>query len=87
MRVVWKDSMQPKEYKPIKYRNHTVFGSPYGWTTDLPDDYNIYKSHYCALNAIDAALGGAGIRGKGTTKRQSYGIQIIGQKEAQLREG
>lgn len=84
MRIVWKDSKQPPKYKPIKYRNQTVCGSPHGWTTDLPGDNNLYKSHYCALNAVDAALGGAGVRGKGTEKRTACGIQIIGQKQ---REG
>ena len=80
MRIVWKDS-NARGYKPIKYRNQMVYGSAKGWTTDLPGDNNIYKSHYCALNAVDAALGGEGIRGKGTRKRQLYGIQIIGKKD------
>ena len=80
MRVVWKDS-KPKLYKPVKYRNHTIYGSPKGWTTTIPGDDNIYSSHYCALNAIDAALGGAGQ--KGGAKRKSYGIQIIGKKEGE----
>ena len=79
MRVVWKDS-KPKSYKPVKYRNHFVNGSPKGWTTTIPGDDNLYANHYSALNAIDAALGGEGIRGKGTKKRQKYGIQIIGKK-------
>ena len=82
MRIIWKDSKQPKKYNPIKYRKHTVCGSPYGWVTDLPGDNNLYKSHYCALNAIDAALGGTGIRGSGAEKRRALGIQIIGKKEA-----
>ena len=86
MRIVWKDSKQPKKHNPIKYRSQFVCGSPHGWTTDLPGDNNLYKSHYCALNAIDAALGGAGIRGQAAEKRRAYGIQIIGQKETQ-REG
>lgn len=77
MRVVWKDS-KPKLYKPVKYRNHIITGSPKGWTTDLPNDDNVYKNHYCALNAIDKALGGYGQ--KGCQKRQSYGIQIVGKK-------
>ena len=79
MRVVWKDS-KPRTYKPVKYRNHMIYGSPQGWTTDIEGDDNIYYSHYCALNAIDEALGGEGIRGKGTKKRQSYGIRIVGKK-------
>lgn len=80
MRIVWKDSKKPESYKPIKYRGHMITGTPKGWTTDLPGDDNLYISHYCAENAIDAALGGEGIRGTGTRKRQSYGIQIVGKK-------
>ena len=76
MRVVWKDS-KSRTYKPIKYRNHIITGSPKGWTTDLEGDTNVYANHYSALNAIDAALGGVGIRGKGAQKRQMYGIQIV----------
>jgi len=59
-----------------------VYGSPKGWTTDLPNDDNIYSSHYCALNAIDKALGGYGQMG--SAKRQKYGIQIIGKKAGEL---
>lgn len=79
MRVVWKDS-KPRLYKPVQYRGHTATGSPRGWTIDIPGDNNLYANHYAALNAIDAALGGAGIRGSGTAKRRSYGIKIIGKK-------
>ena len=78
MRIVWKDS-KPKTYKPVKYRDHIICGSPKGWTTDLPGDDNLYKNHYCALNAIDNAIGGYGQRG--TAKRKSYGIQIVGKKD------
>ena len=77
MRIVWKDS-KPRMYKPVKYRGHTATGSPQGWTIDIPGDENVYANHYSALNAIDAALGGYGQ--KGSQKRQSYGIQIIGKK-------
>jgi hypothetical protein len=77
MRIVWKDS-NPKTYKPVKYRKHTIYGSPKGWTTDLPDDNNIYANHYCALNAIDKALGDYGQ--KGTAKRKKYGIKVVGKK-------
>lgn len=79
MRIVWKDSAVPKEYKPIKYRNHMIYGTPKGWTTDIPGDGNIYKCHYCAQNAVDAHFGDLGKRG--TEKRRSYGIQIIGTKD------
>lgn len=78
MRIVWKDS-KPRTYKPVKYRGHMINGSPQGWTTNLPDDENIYATHYDALNAIDANLGGHGQMGG--AKRQSYGIKVIGKKE------
>ncbi len=79
MRVVWKDSGFRKAQKPIKYRGHIVTGySGNGWIIDVPGDNNVYRTHYCALNAIDKALGGYGQ--KGCQKRQSYGIEIIGKK-------
>lgn len=78
MRIVWKDS-KPKSYKPVKYRGQMIYGSPQGWTTDIAGDNNIYKNHYCALNAIDKALGGCGQMGN--AKRQGYGIVIVGKKE------
>ena len=77
MRIVWKDS-KPRTYKPVKYRKHMIYGSPKGWTTDLEGDDNLYHSHYDALNAIDAALGGSGQMG--SAKRKSYGIRIIGKR-------
>ena len=78
MRVVWKDSGKTKGYKPVRYRKHMVYGSPEGWTTNVPGDNNIYKTHYCALNAIDKALGGYGQMG--CAKRRDYGITVVGQK-------
>lgn len=81
MRVVWKDS-KPRNYKPVSYRGYTATGSPQGWGIDIPGDNNLYKNHYCALNAIDAALGDAGQ--KGTAKRKAYGIQIVGKKEGEI---
>jgi hypothetical protein len=80
MRVVWKDS-KPKSYKPVKYRGQYIKGSPQGWETDIPGDNNLYKSHYCALNAIDKALGGYGQ--KGCQKRQACGIVIVGKKDGE----
>lgn len=77
MRIVWKDS-KPKSYKPVKYRGQMIYGSPQGWVTDLAGDNNIYKTHYCALNAIDKALGGFGQMG--SAKRKAYGIEIVGKK-------
>ena len=79
MRIIWKDSNQSKKYKPVKYRGHYITGyaeGASGWVVDIPDDNNIYKSSYCAMNAIDQYYGDADNRG--TKKRKSYGIQIIG---------
>jgi hypothetical protein len=78
MRVVWKDS-KPKTYKPVRYRKFMVYGSPKGWTTNVPGDMNVYKTHYCALNSIDKHLGGNGQMG--SAKRKNYGITIVGQKD------
>lgn len=78
MRIVWKDS-KPKSYKPVKYRGQMIYGSPQGWVTDIAGDNNIYKTHYCALNAIDKALGGFGQMG--CAKRKAYGIVIVGKKD------
>ena len=80
MRIVWQDS-NPRTYKPVKYRNHMIYGSPKGWTTDLPNDNNLYATHYCALNAVDKALGDYGQ--KGCAKRKKYGINIIGKKDGE----
>lgn len=80
MRIVWKDS-KPRTYKPVKYRGHMIYGSPKGWTTNIPGDDNLYASHYCALNAIDKALGGHGQMG--SAKRKSYGIKIVGKKDGE----
>lgn len=82
MRVIWRDSSVPKEYKPLKYRGYMIHGTPKGWTTDFPGDDNIYFNHFCAQNAIDAALGGTGIRGRGHDKRLAYGITIIGKTDS-----
>lgn len=81
MRIVWKDS-NARTYKPMKYRGHYVTGSPRGWTVDIPGDRNIYANHYCALNAIDAALGGTGNKGQASEKRRAYGIQVVGTKDS-----
>lgn len=77
MRIVWKDS-SVRGAKPVKYRGHWAEGYNGGWIIDVPGDENIYRTHYCALNAIDKHLGGYGQ--KGGVKRISYGIQIIGKK-------
>ena len=81
MRVVWKDSGVAKVYKPIKYRDYIVQGSPQGWTTNLPGDNNLYANHYSALNAVDEALGGTGRYGPASSKRQGYGIQVVGKRD------
>ena len=79
IRIVWKDSGKTRIQKPIKYRGHTAEGvGGNGWVIDIPGDNNVYHTHYCALNAIDAALGGHGQMG--SAKRQKYGIKIQRQK-------
>lgn len=78
MRIVWKDTVKTKEYEPIKYRKIYIFGSPEGWEVNINGDDNLYKTHYCAQNAIDKYFGDFGTRG--TEKRRNYGIQIIGKK-------
>lgn len=65
-----------KTYKPVKYRGHMICGSELGWTIDIEGDDNIYKTNYCARNAIDQHLGGYGQLG--CAKRQAYGITIVG---------
>ena len=82
MRIVWKDS-KPKVHKPVKYRGHFIEGYNGGWTTSIPGDDNIYKTHYCALNAIDKALGGHGQKGLACQQRLSHGIEIIGKKDGE----
>lgn len=82
IRVVWKDAACAKQKKPVKYRGHYVTGYDGGWIIDIPGDMNIYRTHYCALNAIDAALGGVSQKGSAAAKRKSYGIQIVGTKTA-----
>ena len=81
MRLVWKDSNQPEKYKPIKYRNHIICGTPNGWITDIPGDNNLYRNSYCARNAIDAFYGELGQHGD--EKRKRYGIQIIGKRNGE----
>lgn len=77
MRIVWKDS-NSREKKPIKYRKYHIEGYGDGWVTNIDGDNNIYRNHYCALNAIDEHLGGSSQKGEATSKRKGYGIQIIG---------
>lgn len=78
MRVVWKDTA-PKNKKSIRYRGYSIHGCDGGWEITVPGDNNIYRTHYCAHNAIDAYLGGSGQMG--TAKRRAYGIQIVGQRK------
>lgn len=78
--IEWKDSPNGHRNKPVKYRGYTIAGYKRAWITSFPNDRNIYKSHYCAENAIDAMLGHThGKRGKPTEKRLRYGVQVIGQ--------
>lgn len=80
MRIIWKDSGFRKAQKTIKYRGCLVEGyKGNGWIVSVPGDNNIYRTHYCAQNAIDKYLGGYGQ--KGDAKRKTYGIQIIGTRD------
>lgn len=79
MRIVWRDSVVPKEYEPIKYRGIYIFGTPEGWEVNIKGNNNLYKNHYCAKNAIDDYYGDFGEHG--TDKRKRFGIQIIGRKK------
>ena len=78
IRVVWKEELWLKK-KPATYRQITI--SPYGegWIIEGRGDNNIYKSSFCAMNAIDKALGGTGLYGR-NLKREKYGIEVIGKK-------
>ena len=78
MRIVWRDSSKPKEYRPFRYRGFMIWGTPAGWGTTAPGDNNIYKSHYCAQNAIDQYFGDFGQHG--TEKRKRCGVVIVGTK-------
>lgn len=80
MRVVWRDSARAEEYKPIRYRKMLIWGTPKGWETTIPGDYNLYANHYCAQNAIDQHIDGE-YGHRGTEKRKRNGIKIIGQKK------
>lgn len=81
MKIVWKDS-SARAHKPVKYRGFYAEGYNGGWSIDVPGDDNIYRTHYCALNAIDKHLGGSGQIS--SAKRKEYGIQIIGKKNGKL---
>lgn len=82
VRIVWKDGVNSKVWKPLTYRGYTITSHGGGWVVNLPGDGNIYRTQLSALNAIDKILGGK--TRKDATNRQSKGIQIIGQKiEAQ----
>lgn len=77
MRVVWKDSKaKTKSGTTLEYRRHTVTAYGGGWITDMPNDDNIYFPCECALNAIDAALGGK--TRKQNPQRHALGIRTIG---------
>ena len=78
MRIVWKDS-SPKLKKAVKYRGYMIDGYGDGWITTIPGDMNVYRTHYCALNAIDKHLGGHGQMGAAKT-RIVRGIHVIGKK-------
>lgn len=78
MRIVWRDSNMPDEYKPIRYRKFMIWGTPAGWEVTVPGDQNLYRTHYSAQNAIDLYYGDLGQHGN--EKRKKYGIEIIGKR-------
>lgn len=80
MRIVWKDTYKANGYKPFKYRGVVINGHPYGWTTEMPGDKNIYQTRDDAFNAVDKVLGGIGQRGTSTTRKTGL-IRIIGSTE------
>ena len=81
MRIVWKDSNVPEEYKPLRYRKFMIWGTPAGWEVTVPGDRNIYRTHYSAQNAIDQYYGDLGQHGN--AKRRKYGIEIIGKRDGE----
>lgn len=81
MRIVWKDTYRSSGFKPFKYRGIIINGYPYGWTTDMPGDNNIYQAKDDAMNAIDKSFGGQGFKGSSKRRQTEYGeIRIIGTK-------
>lgn len=81
MRIVWRDSYKANGFKPFKYRGVLIEGFPYGWTTDMAGDDNIYLTKEDAFNAVDKAFGGNGLRGYSTTRKIDHGlIRIVGTK-------
>lgn len=81
MRIVWKDTATVRDYKTLEYRGYHIFGSPEGWTTDVPNDQYIYSTRDDALNGIDNLLGGFGKKGVSVTRRRKPGdIRIVGKK-------
>ena len=81
MRIVWKDTYRASGFKPFKYRGIEIIGHPYGWTTDMPGDNNIYQAKDDAMNAIDVSFGGIGQKGSSKRRKTDYGeIRVIGTK-------
>ena len=80
MRVVWKDSSERIVRKePRVYRGVTVLGHERGWTINLPDDDNIYRTYPNAQNAIDRVLGGHGSTGTAVLRKQDVQILVNGE--------
>ena len=81
MRIVWKDTVERKEYK---YRKCFIERYKGGWIVDIPGNNNIYYSIDCAHNAIDKILGGK--TRKDASARHAKGIKIIGSYDRKKRE-
>lgn len=80
MKVVWKDSSKRIVRKaPRIYRGIEVIGLDRGWSVDLPEDNNIYRTYPCAQNAIDRILGGHGTTGTAVLRKQDIQIFVKGE--------
>ena len=75
MKIVWKDT---KAYgkTPIRHRGHVIEFNGMGWTTDMENDDNIYKTRFGAERALDERYGF-----EPTGRRANYDVEIIGKKE------
>ena len=78
MRVVWQDTVKPKEVK--LYRKHVITKHDNGWTVDIPGDNNIYRAASDVFNMLDVYLGNGTPRPKPPSRLS--GIRIVGKLNA-----
>ena len=76
IRITWRDTAIPPEYKPFPYAGYTVTGNEDGWSTGMPGDNNLYQTRWDAINAIKKYLG----REETSTYKRAYQIRIVGKK-------